>query len=40
MFKVGFVSHIKVKLSGFTVAVVHKKNAVSGQFFWSYFLGL
>ena len=40
MFKIGFVSHIRVKLSGFTVTVVYKKNAVSGQFFRSYFLGL
>ena len=31
MFKIGFVSHIRVKLSGFTITVVHKKHAVSVQ---------
>ena len=40
MFKIGFVSHIRVKFSGFTITVVYNKNAVSGQFFRCYFLGL
>ena len=40
MFKIGFVSHIRVKLLGFTVTVVYSENAVSGQFFRCYFLGL